>query len=279
MDTSKVYIFDPVVPCKGVLDYYFDRYMQQLQLPYSLQELQQYAETNPFELIRTIHIKQLMTFHYTNKQLYKYKDPATNIQEIYDRIIRRGKGGLCWELNSCFRLALDTIGFRTKLIMCQQLTKKSRFDQNTDHLVIDLNLSNKELAKYFCEHDPHTAVIVNDQLFCDLGFGKYFINPLVLPSSFTEPDYVDNLKIVKKENYYYVTIRTPDRVKVFLRFTLCDRQLTELFKLGRWYSTDPNSLWSIWTTRLYESRLIRMTDKYKYQVNIYKKTVSTRAKL
>src|SRR5680860_1098371 len=83
---------------------------------------------------------------------------ATDAEAAYDKIVRQGRGGWCFELNGAFGVLLEAIGFRVTLLGAAVLLD----GPNTviEHLTLEVSADQPYLV--------------------DVGFGDSFIQPLAL---------------------------------------------------------------------------------------------------
>jgi N-hydroxyarylamine O-acetyltransferase len=83
---------------------------------------------------------------------------ATDAASSFDKIVRQGRGGWCFELNGAFGALLETIGFRVTRLGAAVLLD----GPNTviDHLTLE--------------------VVADQPYLVDVGFGDSFIQPLAL---------------------------------------------------------------------------------------------------
>jgi arylamine N-acetyltransferase len=71
------------------------------------------------EKLRTLHENHLLAIPWENFSLAQ-DDPITmNVERIYDKVIRRQRGGFCFELNQLFAWLLKQLGYEFKLIACR----------------------------------------------------------------------------------------------------------------------------------------------------------------
>ena len=82
----------------------------------------------------------------------------TDAEAAYDKIVRQGRGGWCFELNAAFGLLLDAIGFRVTLLGAAVLLDGP--STAIDHLTLEVSADRPYLV--------------------DVGFGDSFIQPLAL---------------------------------------------------------------------------------------------------
>ncbi|AYV82407.1 MAG: acetyltransferase [Homavirus sp.] len=263
------YTFDNSVP-KIKISGYVEQYLHMLGLDslvpihHIISITQQYDK---YSLIQILHNRQMMKLPYTNIALVNYLDPETSMDAILHKTITEQKGGLCWELNGTFQFILNQLGLKTKMIICDQLTKQSRINQKNG---VTESITQPE----FTSENPHTAIIVEDKWFCDLGFGEYFRNPILMPNMVTDKQSGSTkdgtlIEYNSSNNYYYLK-RPDENNRVFLRFVDKPHTISELFEKAVFYSDDPNSLWSVWTKRLYESRLVEQDGDLVFRTKIEK---------
>jgi len=80
---------------------------------------------------------------------------------IFEKIVKRGRGGFCFELNGVFHWLLKSLGYNVRMVSAMVYTPTG-FTFPTDHLV--------NLVK-----------IEGSQFLCDVGFGKHtFTTPIPL---------------------------------------------------------------------------------------------------
>lgn len=85
--------------------------------------------------------------------------------DLYDKVVTRRRGGFCYELNGLFSILLTELGHRVEL--------RSARPRNGDHWGPPLD---------------HLALVVNDDLLVDVGFGAHSTYPLRLETTDDQPD-------------------------------------------------------------------------------------------
>ncbi len=71
------------------------------------------------ENLRTLHANHLLAMPWENFSLAQ-NDPITmNVKRIYEKVIRRQRGGFWFELNQLFAWLLKQLGYEFKLIACR----------------------------------------------------------------------------------------------------------------------------------------------------------------
>ena len=82
----------------------------------------------------------------------------TDAESSYDKIVRQGRGGWCFELNGAFGALLEAIGFRVTLLGAAVLLDGP--NQVIEHATLE--------------------VVADQPYLVDVGFGDSFIQPLAL---------------------------------------------------------------------------------------------------
>jgi N-hydroxyarylamine O-acetyltransferase len=90
---------------------------------------------------------------------------TTDAKSSYDKIVRQGRGGWCFELNGAFAALLEAIGFRVTLLGAAVLLDGP--STVIEHLTLEV----------VAENDADQPYLV------DVGFGDSFIEPLTLNRS------------------------------------------------------------------------------------------------
>src|SRR5690349_13822179 len=61
--------------------------------------------------LKALHRAHLLTIPYENLDVQLGRRVTTDPADAYDKIVRRGRGGWCYEMNGLFAWALGEIGF------------------------------------------------------------------------------------------------------------------------------------------------------------------------
>lgn len=102
-------------------------------------------------------LNQLIYCHHTsvpfeNLDVYYQKLPLSlEINDLFDKIVTRKRGGYCFEMNGLFICLLRTLGFNAWSCMC-----RVTHDENTPRPI---------------SHRGNMVIIDNKHYFCDVGFG------------------------------------------------------------------------------------------------------------
>lgn len=113
-------------------------------------------------------------------------------QALYDKIVRRRRGGFCYELNGMFAWLLRQVGYRVTYLNARVAGRDGRIGPDFDHL----------------------ALLVQPPLggghwLADVGFGDSFVEPL----DFAEAEHIEGLRAYRLEKAaggYFTWQRTYD---------------------------------------------------------------------
>lgn len=107
-----------------------------------------------FETLKRLMRCQLYTVPFENLDVQSGKVVSLVPDEIYRKIVERGRGGYCYEVNGIFSMALETLGIRYRYIAARPMTYPCRRPRTHMALVVEVD---------------------DAEWLCDLGFGSYGI--------------------------------------------------------------------------------------------------------
>lgn len=113
------------------------------------------------ETLFALHRAHLLAIPYENLDIHLDRPLILNVDHVYDKIVVRGRGGWCYEMNGLFAWALREIGFDVTLLSSDVGRKRpAPHADDRDHLVLRVELD-----------EPYLA---------DVGFGNGFAEPVPL---------------------------------------------------------------------------------------------------
>ena len=111
-------------------------------------------------LLRTLHEAHMLAVPFENLSIH-YGQPITLGDEaLYDKIVRRRRGGFCYELNGLFAWLLRQLGCTVTLLSARVAQSDGGFSPAFDHMVLQV-------------HQVDDA-----DWLADVGFGDSFRQPL-----------------------------------------------------------------------------------------------------
>ncbi len=140
---------------------------------------------------------------------------------LFDKIIRKGRGGFCYELNGLFSWLLRQLGFRVDRVSAR--------------------VHNAERGAYGREFD-HMALLVHlEQTYLvDVGFGDSFRMPVLFPNG-EVADVSGTYRLRQDGTRYILQRREGPRWLPQYQFTKTPRELAEYIPMCHYQQTSPES--------------------------------------
>jgi N-hydroxyarylamine O-acetyltransferase len=141
---------------------------------------------------------------------------------LYDKIVRRCRGGFCYELNGLFAALLRRLGYRVTLLSARVARSGGGFGPEFDHLLLLVELDRRWLV--------------------DVGFGENFRTPLDLDASGPQTQGSRAYRVSRQGGRYLLQERAGrGKWKDSYRFTLQPREIAEFAGMCRFHQTSPDS--------------------------------------
>jgi N-hydroxyarylamine O-acetyltransferase len=167
--------------------------------------------------LRTLHLAHLRAVPFENLDIHLGREIVLDEARLFDKIVRRRRGGFCYELNGLFAALLSELGFRVTLL-CARVDNDGQLGPEFDHLALRVDLDRPWL--------------------CDVGFGDSFLEPLAL----AEGNTVEGrwrYRLARDGDTWTLSRGEPwERSFVF---TLVPRQLQDFEPMCRFHQTSPES--------------------------------------
>jgi N-hydroxyarylamine O-acetyltransferase len=114
--------------------------------------------TATLDTLRSLHRAHLLTVPFENLDIHAGPPIVLDEERLYDKIVRRRRGGFCYELNGLFAMLLGEMGFCVSLLSAGVAHDAGGFGPEFDHLALRLDLDGEWLA--------------------DVGFGESILDPV-----------------------------------------------------------------------------------------------------
>jgi N-hydroxyarylamine O-acetyltransferase len=145
-----------------------------------LERIRYHGSTAPtLGTLRGLHLAHLLSVPFENLDVSLGRPLRTQPEALFEKIVRRRRGGLCYELNGAFAELLRALGFRVELLSAAVCREPDVWGLPFDHLTLRVTLDEPWLA--------------------DVGFGR---------DSFREPL---RLETAEPQERYGVTYRLAER--------------------------------------------------------------------
>ena len=110
--------------------------------------------------LRRLHMAHLRAVPFENLTIHWHEPIVLTDEALFEKIVRRRRGGFCYELNGLFGALLRTLGFDVQMLSAGVANKQGAFGPEFDHMALLVRLEERYLA--------------------DVGFGDSFLEPLRL---------------------------------------------------------------------------------------------------
>jgi N-hydroxyarylamine O-acetyltransferase len=170
------------------------------------------------ELLRELHLRHQEAVPFENLSIHLDEPIVLDEDALVDKVVRRRRGGFCYELNGSFAALLAALGFHVEHRAARVFGDGGRLGIPFDHLALVVELDERWLA--------------------DVGFGRHTHYPLRLDAPDAQDDPGGAFLIVDQEHGDVDVLR--DGVPQY-RMERHPRSLEE-FRIGAWWnSTSPAS--------------------------------------
>ena len=112
------------------------------------------------ETLRRLHVAHLLTVPFENLSIHAGEPVVLEDEALFQKIVARGRGGFCYELNGLFAALLRALGFRVEMLSAGVMNQAGEFGPEFDHMALLVTLEQRWLA--------------------DVGFGDSFVEPLLV---------------------------------------------------------------------------------------------------
>jgi N-hydroxyarylamine O-acetyltransferase len=114
------------------------------------------------ETLRQLHLAHLLTVPFENLSIHTGEPIILDDEALFDKVVRRRRGGFCYELNGLFAALLRALGFHVSMLSAGVINAAGDCSPEFDHMALLVQLEERWLA--------------------DVGFGDLFLEPLLLDS-------------------------------------------------------------------------------------------------
>jgi N-hydroxyarylamine O-acetyltransferase len=170
------------------------------------------------ELLAELHLRHLRSVPFENLSIHLGEPVTLDEGALIDKIIRRRRGGFCYELNGLFASLLGELGFRVTRHSARVFSEDGDLGLPFDHLGLVVELDERWLA--------------------DVGFGRHTTYPLRMDTSEVQAD-PDGKFAVSPAPYGDLDVLRDGKPQY--RMETRPRALAD-FRMGCWWnSTSPAS--------------------------------------
>ncbi len=175
------------------------------------------------ETLRQLHLAHLRNVPFENLSIHASEPIVLNDDALFEKIVKRKRGGFCYELNGLFSALLQGLGFKVKRLSAQVADAAGEFSSDFDHMTL--------------------LVTLDEPWLVDVGFGESFIEPLRVDERAPQFQAGRTYRIEAAENYL-VGLQRGDQENAwqpFYRFTLRPYDYPDFEERCRFHQTSPES--------------------------------------
>lgn len=192
-----------------------------------LQRLNYSATTVPTaESLRQLHLAHLQAVPFENLSIHAGEPIVLEDQALFEKVVRRRRGGFCYELNGVFASLLRELGFSVVKLSARVANDQGEFGPEFDHMTLLVTAPDA----------PETRWLA------DVGFGDCFNEPLLLDSREAQKQGTRTYRIDVEEDHLVLLQREgAGEWKPQYRFTLEPHEYSDYAAMCHYHQTSPQS--------------------------------------
>lgn len=178
--------------------------------------------TPTLETLKDLHRQHLLTVPFENLDIPLKREIRLDLERIYDKMVRSGRGGFCYEQNGLFCWLLRELGFDVDMLSARVASGDGGYGPEFDHMLLLVR-------------------IAGERWIADVGFGDSFVEPLRLDTQELQFDRGMEYQIVRDGDAYLLLRREDGRLEKKFLFTLTPRHLPDYAEMCVYHQTSPHS--------------------------------------
>lgn len=179
-----------------------------------------------WQTLQNLHTSHIFNIPFENLDIHLGKPILLEPEALFDKIVRRKRGGYCHEMNGLFALVLQQIGFSVEYHMARVMYGAKSLRPRTHQMLL--------------------VTIDEQQWIADVGFGGHgLIAPLRLESGIVEQQFTEQFQLIQDERYGFVLqSRSQEEWQNLYAFTLETYLPIDYVPANYMASTSPDSLFT-----------------------------------
>src|SRR5690349_12668346 len=142
------------------------------------------------ETLRQLHIAHLRAVPFENLSIHAGEPIILNDSALFEKIVKRNRGGFCYELNGLFAVLLRELGYEVGMLSAQVANAAGEFSADFDHMTLIVTLDERWLV--------------------DVGFGDSFIEPLLIDERDVQIEDGQAYRLDQDDDYLVLMKRTDE---------------------------------------------------------------------
>ncbi|NOK58205.1 MAG: arylamine N-acetyltransferase [Chloroflexi bacterium AL-W] len=174
------------------------------------------------QTLSELQLAHLLAVPFENLSIHAGEPIVLTDKALFDKVIRRGRGGFCYELNGLFAALLRALGFEVTMLSCRVVTAEGDFSPDFDHMALMVSLDQRWLV--------------------DVGFGDTFRQPLAIDDADVQTQFGKAYRIVAEDAHYIMMEHKDDGTwKAEYCFSLQPYQYIDYIDMCHYHQTSPES--------------------------------------
>lgn len=176
------------------------------------------------ETLRELQVAHLLTVPFENLSIHTRQPIVLDDNALFEKIVRRRRGGFCYEANGLFAALLRALGFDVKMLSARAANAKGVFGPDFDHMAL--------------------MVTIDERWLVDVGFGDSFREPLLIDNK-DEQRQGGRAYRIDPDGRCLVLMQRDGGAdaawKAQFRFTLQPYEYSDYEEMCRYHQTSPQS--------------------------------------
>lgn len=174
------------------------------------------------QTLEAIHFAHIQSIVFESLDIHLGRSIEIDIANIFDKVVRRGRGGFCFELNTLFASLLHSLGYEVTVHAARVVTSGAKWIP-FGHVCLNVAVEGK------------TWLV-------DVGFGNSFQRPLEIGKTGEQVDEAGSHKLERVEEGWFLSSRIyGDAFDPEYRFDIVPRHLDEFRDRCHWTQTSLES--------------------------------------
>jgi N-hydroxyarylamine O-acetyltransferase len=174
------------------------------------------------ETLRDLQIAHLLAVPFENLSIHNHEPIVLDDEALFDKVVKRRRGGFCYELNGLFATLLRQLGFPVARLSAAVGRADGEFGPDFDHMTLLVTLKERWLV--------------------DVGFGDSFREPLLLDRRELQVQGERAYRIEEAGDYLLLHEKVADGDwNTQFRFTLQPYEYPDYLQMCHYHQTSPES--------------------------------------
>lgn len=174
--------------------------------------------------LRELHRHHVFSVPAENLDIHSGEKIILETSWIYEKIVVRNRGGLCYESNGLFLWVLEELGYKPKVLSARVRNKIcGLYGPKFDHMVMVVELEGRKWL-------------------CDVGFGEGIIYPIPLEDGWEEEQENGVFRLRVERETWYLERKDGDLWRSLFKFTLEECMFEDFKEMCEYHQTSPSSI-------------------------------------